>query len=135
MANLTYLVTEGQRLIEDAQQERFDDYAARCESWNQKVQQALFQQAISWRPLGLTRFREAQPINTPQSGIPNSITNDFALLRGRLFVLTQIERETEQKRRDAIYSWAIAIIGIIGVWAIAKGWFVDAYLVVKGWLP
>jgi len=56
-------------------------------------------------------------------------------LRGRLFVLTQIERETEQKRRDAIYSWAIAIIGIIGVWAIAKGWFVDAYLVVKGWLP
>jgi len=54
-------------------------------------------------------------------------------LRGRLFVLTQIEQEAEQERRDTIYSWTIAIIGIIGVWAIAKGWFVDAYLVVKGW--
>ena len=65
--------------------------------------------------------------------MPNSILHDFALLRGRLFVLTQIEQEAEQERRDTIYSWTIAIIGIIGVWAIAKGWFVDAYLVVKGW--
>jgi hypothetical protein len=81
MANLTYLVTEGQRLIEDAQQERFDDYAARCESWNQKVQRALFQQALSWRPLGLTRFREAQPINTPQSGIPNNLWLRFFAAR------------------------------------------------------
>ena len=65
--------------------------------------------------------------------MPNSILNDFALLRGRLFVHTQIEQEAEQERRDTIYSWTIAIIGIIGVWAIAKGWFVDAYLVVKCW--
>jgi hypothetical protein len=135
MAKLAYLVTEGQHLIEDAQQQRFDDYGARCESWNQKVQQTLFQQSLSWRPLALTRFKQAQPINTPQSGIPNSITNDFALLRGRLAMLTQIVQEAEQARRNAIYSWVTAIIGIIGVLAIIKGWFVDAFLIVKGWFP
>ena len=132
MAKLTYLITEGQRLIEDAQQQRFDDYAARCESWNQKVQRALFQQAISWKPRALTRFKQAQPINTPQY-VPNSTVNDFALLRGRLLVLTDIVQDSERQRRDVIYSWTIAIVGIISVWAIAKGWFVNAYLIVKGW--
>ena len=133
MAKLTYLITEGQRLIEDAQQQRLDDYGERCEAWNQKVEHALFQQALSWKPRPLTRFRQAQPINTAQFAVPNSILNDFALLRGRLFVLTQIEQEAEQERRDTIYSWTIGIIGIMGVWAIAKGWLVDACLVVKGW--
>jgi len=131
---LTYLVTEGQRLIEDARQQRFDDYSVRCEAWNRKVQLALFQRSLAWKPRALMRFKQAHPINTPQSGIPNSIMDDFALLRGRLFVLTDIVQASEQERRDATYSWAIAIIGIIGVWAIAKGWFVDAYLIVKDWL-
>jgi hypothetical protein len=60
--------------------------------------------------------------------------NDFALLRGRLFVLTQIEQESEQERRQAMRSWGVAIIGIIGVWAIIKGWFTSALHIVIDWL-
>ena len=96
MAKVTSLITEGQRLIEEARQQRSDDYGARCEAWNQQVQNVLFHQSLSWRPRGLTRFKQAQPIKTPQPGIPNNIMDDFALLRGRLFVLTQIEQETDQ---------------------------------------
>jgi hypothetical protein len=129
MANLTYLVTEGQRLVEDALEQRTADYDARCEAWRLKVEQAL-----KGKPLALTRFRQAQPINMPQSGIPYGIMSDFALLRGRLFVLTQIEQESEQERRQAMRSWGVAIIGIIGVWAIIKGWFTGALHIVIDWL-
>src|SRR6185312_4435668 len=128
MANLTYLVTEGQRLVEDALEHRTADYDARCEAWRLAVEQSL-----KGKPLALARFRQAQPINTPQPGITYGTMNDFALLRGRLTVLTQILQEAEQARRDAIYSWITVIIGIIGVLAIIKGWFVDAFLIVKGW--
>jgi hypothetical protein len=41
MTNLTFLVTEGQRLVEDAREQRTADYAARCEAWRLKVEQAL----------------------------------------------------------------------------------------------
>jgi hypothetical protein len=126
MADLTHLVTEGQRLVEDALAQRTADYDARCEAWRLKVEQAL-----NGKPLA--RFRQAPPINALQPGIPSDIMNDFALLRGRLFVLTDIEHESEQKRRNAIYSWAVAIIGIIGVWAIIKGWFVSALHIVNDW--
>jgi hypothetical protein len=128
MANLTYLVTEGQRLVEGARQ-RTADYDVRCEAWRLKVEQAL-----KGKPLALARFRQAHPINTPQPGIPYGSMNDFALLRGRLFVLTQIEQEWEQERRQAMRSWVVAIIGIIGVWAIIKGWFAGALHIVNDWL-
>jgi hypothetical protein len=71
---------------------------------------------------------------TPQSGIPYGIMSDFALLRGRLFVLTHIEQESEQERRDAIRSWAATIIGVMGVWAIIQGWFVGAFHIVSEWI-
>jgi hypothetical protein len=51
----------------------------------------------------------------------------------RLLVLTVIEQESAQKRRNEIYSWVTAIIGIIGVWAIIKGWFVGALHIVNDW--
>jgi hypothetical protein len=129
MANLTYLVTEGQRLVEDALEQRTADYAARCEAWRLKVEQAL-----KGKPLALARFRQAQPMNTLQSGIPYGIMSDFALLRGRLFVLTHIEQESDQERRHALRSWAATIIGIIGVWAIIQGWFVGAFHIVSEWI-
>ena len=129
MANLTYLVTEGQRLVEDAQNQCFDDYTARCEAWRLKVEGAL-----KGKPLALARFRQAQPINTVQSGIPYGVRSDFALLRGRLVILTYIEQELEQERRHAIRSWAATIIGIIGVWAIIQGWFVGAFHIVSEWI-
>jgi hypothetical protein len=88
MANLTYLVTEGQRLVEDALEHRTADYDARC---------------------------------------------DFAVLGGRLFVLTNINQESKQERRHSIRSWVATIIGIIAVWAIIKGWFIEAFLILKGW--
>jgi|SRR5689334_3853213 hypothetical protein len=87
MANLTYLVTEGQRLVEDALEQRIADYAARCEGWRLKVEKAL-----KGKPLALARFQQAQPNNTPQPGITYGTMNNFALLRGRLFILTQIEQ-------------------------------------------
>ena len=115
-------------LVEDALEQRTADYDARCEAWRLKVEQALKR-----KPIALARFRQAQLINAPQPGIPYGIINDFALLRGRLFVLTDIAQESEQKRRNAIYSWATAIIGIIGVWAIIKGWFVGALSIIRDW--
>ena len=128
MANLTYLVTEGQRLVEDALEHRIADYDARCEAWRLAVEQSL-----KGKPLALARFRQAQPINTPQPGIPYGIMSDFALLRGRLFVLTNINQESKQERRHSIRSWVATIIGIIAVWAIIKGWFIEAFLILKGW--
>jgi hypothetical protein len=97
MANVTYLVTEGQHLVE---QRSVDNYGARCEEWRLRVEQALKR-----KPLALARFRQAQPINTPQAGIPYGIMNDFALLRGRLLVLTQIEQELQFFQRFPLRSW------------------------------
>src|SRR5262245_55201080 len=122
MANLTYLVTVGERLVEDARGQRIVDYGKRCEAWAREVEQALAD-----KPLELARFRQAQPTNTPQPGIPYGIMSDFALLRGRLAVLTEIEDAAKASQRENLHFWLILIGGTIGAcigaWVIVEGWF------------
>jgi hypothetical protein len=122
MANLTYLVTVGERLVKDARGQRIADYGTRCEAWAREVEQALAD-----KPLALASFRQAQPTNTPQPGITYGIMSDFALLRGRLAVLTEIEDAAKKSRRETLRFWLVLIVGIIGAcigaWAIVEGWF------------
>ena len=118
MANLTYLVRVGERLVEDARGQRIADYATRSEAWAREVEQALADE-----PLAFARFRQAQPPNTPHPGIPYDIMSDFALLRGRLAVLTEIEDAAKESRRETLRFWLVLIVGIIGAWAIVEGWF------------
>jgi hypothetical protein len=97
MSNLTYLVTEGQRLVEDAREHRIAEFGTRSEAWARKVELALAD-----NPIALVRFKQAQSITTPTPGITYGTINDFFLLRGRLAVLTEIATEHQRLKRDEV---------------------------------
>jgi hypothetical protein len=124
MANLTNHVTAGERLVEEARGQRIADYGTRCEAWAREVEQTLAD-----KPLELARFRQAQPTHTPHPGITYGVMSDFALLRGRLAVLTEIEDAAKESRRETLRFWLVVIFGIIGAcigaWAIVEGWLTN----------
>ena len=55
--------------------------------------------------------------------------SDFALLRGRLAGLTDIEDAAKESQRETLRFWLVLIFGIIGAcigaWAIVEGWLTN----------